>query len=224
MDQSDIPKRVGAYFSKVSAEANHRYRSWEHCYRFFRAPRKDIRSELDVAALQLGFYLASWGMYRGSSFLLQRDYTVHKRTIEALTSERFAGLWELEIGADPTDEKYTDLILQTASAVRSSYEQFGNATDVLVTKVLLGTLGCLPACDRLFIEGFKRTGHSYSKVNARFVGRMVGFCTQYAAELRQEQSRIALESGANYPLMKLADMYFWQIGFEALGEPAEAEA
>jgi hypothetical protein len=31
----------------------------------------------DAAALQLGFYLASWGMYRGSSFLLRRWSTVH---------------------------------------------------------------------------------------------------------------------------------------------------
>ncbi len=32
---------------------------------------------IDMLALHLGFYLASWGMYRGSSFLLQKDYKVH---------------------------------------------------------------------------------------------------------------------------------------------------
>jgi hypothetical protein len=160
-------------------------------------------------------------MYRGSSFLLQRDYTVHKPTIEALISERFALLWDVEIGANPTDEEYADLILQAAGAVRSAYEPFGAASDTLVTKVLLGTLACLPACDRFFIDGFKRTGHPYSYVNAPFVRRMVSFCTEFAGELRQEQSRIASVSGTHYPLMKLADMYFWQIGFEAAGEPAE---
>jgi hypothetical protein len=221
--ESKRTKRIAAYFGKVFAEPNHRYRSWEHCFRFFRASRNKIRSDLDVAALQLGFYLASWGMYRGSSFLLQRDYTVHKQTIETLFSERFAALWEHEIGANPTDEEYADLILKAADAVWSSYEPFGNASDTLVTKVLLGTLACLPACDRFFIDGFKRTGHQYSYVNAPFVRRMVGFCTQFAGELRQEQSRIACESGADYPLMKLADMYFWQIGFEAAGEPVEVE-
>ena len=156
-------------------------------------------------------------MYRGSSFLLQRDYTVHEQTIDVLHSERFAALWELEIGANPTDEQYADLVLQAADAVRSSYEPFGNASDALVTKVLPGTLACLPACDRFFIDGFKRTGHQYSYVNARFVKRMIGFCTEFAGELREEQSKIALASGVDYPLMKLADMYFWQIGFEAAG-------
>lgn len=223
MDKSDIPKRIDAYFGKISAEPNHRYRSWEHCFRFFQAWRNGIRSDLDIAALQLGFYLASWGMYRGSSFLLQRDYTVHKRTIDALFSERFAALWKREIGSSRSDEEYADLILQAAGAVRSSYEPFGVASDTLVTKVLLGTLASLPACDRFFIDGFKRSGHPFYKVNSSFVKRMVEFCIKFAGALRQEQSKIALASGADYPLMKLADMYFWQIGFEAAGEPAEVE-
>jgi len=33
-------------------------------------------------ALHLGFYLASWGMYRGSTGLLQKDYQIH---IEAVS-------------------------------------------------------------------------------------------------------------------------------------------
>jgi hypothetical protein len=45
---------------------------------------KGISGDRDHAALQLGFYLASWGMYGGSSFLLQYDYTV----IGALSSGR----------------------------------------------------------------------------------------------------------------------------------------
>ncbi len=107
--------------------------------------------------------------------------------------------------------------------MRSSYKPFGDASDTLVTKVLLGTLACLPACDRFFIDGFKRSGQRYSYVNPPFVERMVRFCTEFKQELRQEQSRIALASGTDYPLMKLADMYFWQIGFEAAGELAEFE-
>jgi hypothetical protein len=160
-------------------------------------------------------------MYRGSSFLLQRDYTVHKQAIEALCSERFGALWEHEIGSNPTDEGFSELILQAADAVRSSYKPFGNASDTLVTKILLGTLACLPACDRFFRDGFKRSGQQYSCLNAPFVKRIIRFCTNSMDELRSEQRRIAAVNGVEYPLMKLADMYFWQIGFEAAGKPAE---
>jgi hypothetical protein len=223
MDHSDIPERIAAYFGRISAQPNHRYRSWEHCFRFFRAGPTEIGSNLDVAALQLGFYLASWGMYRGSSFLLQRDYSVHKATVQALCSNSFAALWEHEIETNASNEQHADLILQAARAVRGSYQPFGNASDTLVSKVLLGTVGCLPACDRFFIDGFKRSGNKYSYLNARFVRRMIAFCIQRRCELQEERLRIASASGVDYPLMKLADMYFWQVGFEAAGEPAAIE-
>jgi hypothetical protein len=31
-------------------------------------------------------------------------------------------------------------------------------SDTLITKFLLGTVGCTPACDRYFILGFRRAG------------------------------------------------------------------
>ena len=37
----------------------------------------------------LGFFLASWGMYRGSYFLLKDyTYTIHKNVIEKIWEER----------------------------------------------------------------------------------------------------------------------------------------
>src|ERR1700724_165165 len=66
----DIAEKIKAYHGVRGP--HDRDRSWEHCYRYFRsADASTIRKDHDQAALQLGFYLASWGMYRGSSFLLQ---------------------------------------------------------------------------------------------------------------------------------------------------------
>jgi hypothetical protein len=90
----------------------------------------------------------------------------------------------------------------------------GEATDTLVTKILLGTLGCLPACDRFFIDGFKAAGLSYSRLNSNFINRLLEFTHTNLPALRAEQSRIESHSGVRYPLMKLVDMYFWQLGYE----------
>jgi len=112
------------------------------------------------------------------------------------------------------------LIMDAAIAVKEAYSPFAkladsaSATDTLVTKVLLGTLGCLPACDRFFIDGFKSMDFSYSYLNAKFIGRVLNFCRDNLAELRTEQDGIERMGGMRYPLMKLIDMYFWQIGFE----------
>src|SRR4051812_29076293 len=54
----------------------HRFSSWDHCYKSF----GNERTDLDTLALNLGVYLASWGMYRGSSFLLEFDYKIHVDT------------------------------------------------------------------------------------------------------------------------------------------------
>lgn len=159
-------------------------------------------------------------MYRGSSFLLQHAYTVHLGVIERLVAPRFSVLWDQEFGARDNDSELVPVIQAAIETVRASYEPFGNATDTLVTKVILGTFGSLPACDRYFIDGFKHAGLSYSYLNSKFVERVHCFCRQNLRELREEQAEIERAGGIRYPLMKLLDMYFWQIGFE-LGTSAD---
>jgi hypothetical protein len=39
-----------------------------------------------LACLHLSFYLASWGLYRGSSFLLWKDYLVHHDMVNRILS------------------------------------------------------------------------------------------------------------------------------------------
>jgi hypothetical protein len=212
----DIHQKIRAYHGDATDGPHHRYRSWEHCFSFFRRTTPAwIVEQRDHAALQLGFYLASWGMYRGSSFLLQHAYTIHLTAVDCLASRKLLPLWNDDVGSMAEHEALIPTILDAVQAVRQAYQPFGQATDTLVTKVLLGTLGCLPACDRFFIEGFKKEGYKYSRLNNRFVDRVLRFCRDNAAELRDEQIRIREVSGAHYPFMKLVDMYFWQVGFEA---------
>jgi hypothetical protein len=47
--------------------------------------------------------------------------------------------------------------------------------------------------------------------------------SEYRRELRAEQQKLAADKGMYYPLMKLADMYFWQIGYEAARASSGAE-
>jgi hypothetical protein len=210
-----VSEQIRAYHGGLAGDKHHRYRSWEHCYGFFQGhSRTEIFQQRDTAALQLGFYLASWGMYRGSSFLLQSAYTVHLGVIDRLVEPGFSGLWEREIGSDPSDVELIPIVLNAAQAVRDAYADYGEPTDTLLTKILLGTFGCLPACDRYFIEGFKNRGFSFAYLNFPFVERILHFCTQHVAELRSEQARIKKSCGVHYPLMKLVDMYFWQIGYD----------
>lgn len=42
-------------------------------------------------------------MYRGSSFLLQHAYTVHRGVIDLIADTRFDGLWAADFGAGEAD-------------------------------------------------------------------------------------------------------------------------
>jgi hypothetical protein len=211
---ADIARFVAAYHGDLAGDPHHRYRSWEHCYRYFRGGPAVIRKDPGNAALELGFFLASWGMHRGRSFLLQCAYTVHLNAVETLAAVP-AVLWTGRVGEQQADANHAPMIWDAVVALRKAYKPFGEATDILVSKVLLGTLACMPACDRYFTEGFRAMGNPYSYLNLRFLSRLFAFCTAHAAALRCEQQRIHAASGILYPFMKLVDMYFWQRAYSA---------
>ena len=47
----------------------HRYSSFDYYYSYF-LNNGDLIEDMEKSCLELAFYLASWGMFRGSSFLI----------------------------------------------------------------------------------------------------------------------------------------------------------
>ena len=104
---------------------------------------------LETACIHLGFYLASWGMYRGSSRLLKHSADV-LMPIVSVIAKAPQEVWAIDAGS--YDEAAIDLILATARDIRTAFP--GRASDTLVTKTMLGTFGCVPAFDSYFRRGF----------------------------------------------------------------------
>ena len=96
-----VREQVLTFYERLARDPNHRYRSWEHCFVHFQQRAGFSASQhIDLAALHLAFYLASWGMYRGSSVLLRKDYTIHRAVVAKLLEPAYSSLWSLEV-ADP---------------------------------------------------------------------------------------------------------------------------
>jgi len=70
MTRKDIETAVNKY--KSQSNPDDRYTSFDYCYNYFRTTN-DLTQDIEKSCLVLGFYLASWGMFRGSSFLLQKS-------------------------------------------------------------------------------------------------------------------------------------------------------
>lgn len=223
------------FMQKITNDEHCRYLSWEHCYKVFSKYRKTEDLEglknndpekyqgiIDQLALNLAFYLASWGMYRGSAFLLQTDYKVHIPIVEIIIEKRYDSL--LGVDADTLintkNPKCLSLVMELSGRIKDKYAEIvaprdgkaANATDTLVTKILLGTLGCTPAFDRYYISSVKRhhisSGRFY-ELSLRSVANFYCIHSEVFENLRKELSK----RGVDYPPMKLMDMCFWQDGF-----------
>ena len=210
------------FYDDARANENGRSRSWEHCYRVFRDARNDPSPDYDYLSLHLAFYLASWGMYRGSSFLLQKDYKVLVPIVEKILKPEYDCLFGLAC----TDLREHGVQEQLANASDYIAKHFGPIRDevagrevptpvspVLITKILMGTLGCVPAYDRFFQDGvatYKVTTQEYSLESVRKLAKFYE-----AHNDRLEEARRGMRTDdLIYPQMKLLDMGFWQVGFE----------
>ena len=210
------------FYDDARASENGRSRSWEHCYRVFRDARTDPSPDYDYLSLHLAFYLASWGMYRGSSFLLQKDYKVLLPVVEEVLKPEYdclfgvacADLREPEVQVRFT--KLYDCIADYFNPIRE--EIAGRAvttpvSPVLITKILMGTLGCVPAYDRFFQDGVATHKVTTQEYSLKSVLRLVDFYEEHNDRL-EEARRGFVGDGLVYPQMKLLDMGFWQIGWD----------
>jgi hypothetical protein len=102
-----------------------------------------------MSCLQLGFYLASWGMYRGSTQLIKKSAR-HLVAVVKEIAKADSTLWDIDL--DTYTEDNIKLLQEAASGIRRAN---GGMTDTLVTKIMLGVFGNVPAFDQNFKRGFK---------------------------------------------------------------------
>ena len=210
------------FYDDARANENGRSRSWEHCYRVFRDARTNPSPDYDYLSLHLAFYLASWGMYRGSSFLLQKDYKVLSPIVEKILKPEYDCLFGLAC----TDLRNDDVQTQLTNVYNDIANDFGPVRNqvagrevpspvspVLITKILMGTLGCVPAYDRFFGIGAKYLGLEKDTYQEKSLRELVDFYEAHNDRLEEARRGMRTED-LTYPQMKLLDMGFWQIGFE----------
>ena len=210
------------FYDDARTNANGRSRSWEHCYRVFRDARTDPSPDYDYLSLHLAFYLASWGMYRGSSFLLQKDYKVLTPIVEKVLKPEYDCLFGLAC-ADLRESEVQDRLEKLSDYIAAHFQPIrdevagrkvaSSVSPVLVTKILMGTLGCVPAYDRFFQDGAKYLGLEHNSYKENSLLELADFYEAYNDRL-EEARRGMRTDDLVYPQMKLLDMGLWQVGFE----------
>ena len=143
--------------------AKQRYASYDFCYGYFQTHRHHLVENMELSCLHLWSYLASWGMLRGSSKLLQECSMKSLSEVINYIDRLPEKIWNIDVpdyAYDEVQDKiiniYTDLKKRIADIKFEEDNTSVSPTKTLVTKIMLGTLGSIPAFDNNFVKAFKK--------------------------------------------------------------------
>src|SRR3989338_7379669 len=158
MNKKDNKDAIKSYINERNP--NNRYASFDYCYNYFynfyksNSLKKLANDEnLEQSCLQLGFYLASWGMMRGSTFMLKKYSSRNLGKLIKAISEMKRKLWEIDV--DSYDEGNIKLLLECKEKIKVALGKNNNPSDTLVTKIMLGVFANVPAFDQNFKKAMK---------------------------------------------------------------------
>lgn len=222
-------------FSHPVVTPHGRLKSWETCYLFFKqncsvlssASHPQYLSTLNQAQLHLGFYLASFGMYRNQA-LLNCDSSVFKYLIINLFSVPREHFYEHNYLCSLKE------IQQLSNAVKTSLQKsleedeiYTNCSNTLITKILMGIFGCVPAYDTYFSKSIRKLACEGKAKNIQVFSSLTGQWNDkgYIAllnlandpEVRRfieaHRPHFYNDKNIEYPLMRCIDLILWFDGF-----------
>ena len=179
---------IDRYLDAMANDEYHRYWSWDYCFNVFFGNDEEADLSLSLAA-----YLASWGMYRGSGGLLQKNHRVHKAVVKIIRSDEYNSLRCSE--DQEVNSSLVPLILSLKRNVGAYYSsliftrggstRYLSDTDTLLSKILLGTVGCVPAYDRFFVAGLRKYNMKHCKFTADSLLEIFDFIKVNEAGIKQ---------------------------------------
>jgi hypothetical protein len=145
-------------------EPERRFASFDYCFNYFQSFREGGGSVADLAegenmlmsCLHLGFYLASWGMFRGSPGLRSRSLKQFEPVVD-LIARTPTDVWVID--AHCYSEAVCGRLVGTANDIAEAlhYPDGSWPTRTLATKIMLGVFGNVPAFDSRVVAGLRKT-------------------------------------------------------------------
>lgn len=192
--------------------------SWDFCFEHF-ADLERVRRDRQASCMQLGYYLASWGMLRGSSYLFKntnaRHYLQALDVIERYTPE-MDELTPAYFGEQRSQELLVSVFQELAAALLPE----GGRQITLVTKTMMGVWGVFPSLDSYFMNTFgaiakeRDKGRVFSKFGVNTVELIGEFYDTHqreidvlAAAYQTVDFTSGLPSGRSIPAAKVIDIY-----------------
>lgn len=214
-------------FKNDQKDIQHRYYSFDFCYFHFRSSKESGTIDIEKSCQVLWSYLASWGMLRGSSFLLWKNPAYLKDLVEWIYEQPLSS-WDIDV-EDYKESSQTILDLYHAAEEYMLKGEDHQAV-TLVTKVLLGVFAIIPAYDRFFRGSFSDIAGNkcgFSKLNKKSLEIIYQFYIENKDEIEKlsNETKVFDFNGGptkyHYSKAKIIDMYGFQVGYMKLGKKSQ---
>ena len=219
MDESKINELIENFLKQLTADSS-RFASFDFCYSYFNSfdDKREIANEKNIekSCLQLGFYLASWGMLRASSFLINKSLPYYKGLIRTIANTPQEA-WDIDLD---TYDKDSALLIETYKSISSHFNDHRHLT--LTTKIMLGVFGNAPAFDDFFCttfrklypgNGFRVFNNDSIRIVNEFYKENSNIIEKYGAALYCKDFTSGENSKFNYKKCKIVDMIGFQYSF-----------
>lgn len=169
---------------------------------------------MEKSCLAIGFNLASWGMLRGSSFLLGKSSKYYEPLIIYIsTLDR--SVWDIDV--DKFSNENIEAVIDIYHEIRSIVIKDKNIHLTLVTKIMLGIFGFIPAYDQYFQNAFRLIATDdcrFRSVNKKSLACIHNFYQANEQEINRQSSSLfttnfltGQKTKFNYPKSKIINMY-----------------
>ena len=175
----------------------------------------------DQKAKDLFIYLANWGMVARGSFLMKHTWRILKSVIEILQKSEYKELRNPEI---ETIEKNIDLIIQLRDEIGKSlktYHENKTVSYTLISKILLGTLGCIVAYDRNVKQTLSESEIAFPYFNKKSISALCEYYIQNKTDFENLRKKVENLTNKECPPFKLLDLVLWSAASANNGDESE---
>lgn len=209
----DFINNVDEFMTECIGDRCHRFRSYDIVHNEFLTAFKNSEATVDVdnLALKLYAFLASWGMAARGLLTMQKNYRFFEQAVQIVCEDKYRFLADIDVFNHFFDrQKYIDAVLELKSRLNFVLHGAPNPlSDTLVTKIMLGTLGCIPAYDTHIVSSLRRNGYC-AVVSERGLSSLLGLADTYKNEIKELLSKYNDKTETPYSVMKFIDMALWK--------------
>ncbi len=211
-----------AFMERWNKGENERFRSYDYCKNLFDEYYQKpalTKEEKDYFALNLFCYLASWGMLRGSGWLLSRSYKFFVPLCDVLFDKTYSDL----LNIDPLTKNYDcKMVMKLYNALKGEMKKVLQKDEIerepsrlLLCKILMGTYGCVIAYDEYDLKGLNEVNvhtTNNSPLNETLLQNTCEIITARKEEFKKLMADIQAKYGVQYTAFKVLDMILWSYG------------